>query len=144
MPAQVQHEREEFFKRELVEELRRVETLVRQAPSIEKKAYYFSAAYGITNRTYRYSFSADVLIADLLFSGVYNMIMERIAAIKAGDQNVIPDQQVFEKICDGLGDMANRLESGESIFEPLEDIVTAGFSVTGAGNYLREKGLLEL
>lgn len=140
MPAQ--HERDEFFKRELVEELRRVEALVRGAPTLEKKTYYFSASYGITNRSYRYSFSKDVLVADILLQAVYNMIMERIAAMKSGDQNVIPDQLVFDKICDGLRDLANNIESGESIFEPLETIVTAGFALTGAGNYLREKGLL--
>ena len=138
------HEREDLFKKELVEELRRVETLVRQAPSIEKKIYYFSAAYGITNRTYRYSFSKDVLVADLLLNLVYNMMMERLSALRSGDQNVLPDQVIFEKICDGLRDLANFFESGESIFGPLKDIVTAGFSVTGAGNYLREKGELKL
>jgi hypothetical protein len=144
MSAQAQLEREELFRRELVEELRRVEVMVRQAPSLEKKAYYFSAAYGITNRTYRYSFSKDVLMADLMLNGVYHMIMERIAALKSGDQNVIPDDLFFEKICDGLRDLANCFESEESIFDPLKDIVTAGFSLTGAGNYLKEKGLLEL
>lgn len=141
---QAPHEREEFFRKELVEELRRVETLVRQTPSIEKRIYYFSAAYGITNRTYRYSFSKDVLIADLLLHGVYNMLMERLSSLRAGDQNVVPDQIVFEKICDGLRDLANCFESGESIFESLKDIATAGFSITGAGNYLKEKGEIEL
>jgi hypothetical protein len=128
----------------LVDELRRVAALVRQAPSIEKKAYYFSAAYGITNRTYRYSFSKEVLVADLLLTGVYNMLMERLNAIKAGNQNVLPEPLVFEKICDGLIDLANRIESNESIFEPLANIAAAGFSVTGAGNYLKEKGELKL
>ena len=118
--------------------------MVRQTPSIEKKIYYFSAAYGITNRTYRYSFSKDVLIADLLLSGVYSMMMERLSALRSGDQNVVLDQFIFEKICDGLRDLANCFESGESIFGPLKDIVTAGFSETGAGNYLREKGKLKL
>jgi hypothetical protein len=112
MTSQAQLEREELFRRELVGELRRVEAMVRQAPSIEKKAYYFSAAYGITNRTYRYSFSKDVLMADLMLNGVYNMIMERIAALKSGDQNVIPEELVFETICDGLRDLANCFESG--------------------------------
>jgi hypothetical protein len=144
MPEPAQHEREDFFKRELIDELRRVETKVRQAPTIEKKAYYFSAAYGITNRTYRYSFSKDVFVADLLLNGTYNMVMERINALKSGDQNVIPDPSVFEKICDGLRDLANNLESGESIFDPLKDIVTAGYSMTGSGNYLKEKGILRL
>lgn len=144
MPARARRDREDFFRRELVDELRRVEALVRQAPTIEKKAYYFSAAYGITNRTYRYTFSKEVLVADLLLTGVYNMIMERLNAVKTGNQNVLPEPLVFEKICDGLRDLANCIESNESIFEPLGDITAAGFSVTGAGNYLKEKGELRL
>jgi hypothetical protein len=144
MPARKLRDREELFKKELIDELRRVEALVRQAPSMEKKAYYFSAAYGITNRTYRYSFSKEVLVADLLLTGVYNMIMERLNAIKSGNQNVIPEPLVFEKICDGIRDLANCIESNESIFEPLGNIAMAGFSVTGAGNYLKEKGELRL
>jgi len=138
------HDREDFFRKELVEELRRVETLIRQAPTPEKKAYYFSAAYGITNRTYRYSFSKDVLVADLLLQGVYNMIMERINAIKSGNQTILPDPKAFELIADGVRDLANRFESGESILEPMEHIATIGFAFTGAGNYLLEKKLIEL
>jgi len=139
-----QHDREDFFKKELVEELRRVETMIRQAPTIEKKAYYFSAAYGVTNRTYRYSFSKDVLLADLLLQGVYNMIMERINAVKSGNQTVLPDPALFELIADGIRDLANSFEKGESILEPIEKIVTIGFTFTGAGNYLLEKKLIEL
>jgi len=93
--------REEFFRKELVEELRRIENMMRQAPSIDKKIYYFSASYGITSRTYRYSFSKDVLLADILLQNVYNMMMERLNLTKAGNATVDPDMTVFEKICDG-------------------------------------------
>lgn len=142
MPTQP--DREEFFRKELVEELRRVETLIRQAPTLEKKAYYFSAAYGITNRTYRYSFSKDVLVADLLLQGVYNMIMERINAIRSGNQTILPDPAIFELVADGVRDLANCFESGESILEPIENIATIGFALTGAGNYLLEKKMIKL
>ena len=135
-------EREDFIRKELVEELRRVENLVRNEPSIEKKIYYLSAAYGVTSRTYRYSFSKDVLIADLIIQGAYNMQTERLQLLKRGDKNVIPDPIVFEKICDGLRDLALAFESGSSVLEPLELIITAAFAVTGPGNYLREKGQL--
>ena len=144
MPTRARRDREDFFKKELVDELKRVADLVHQEPSIEKKAYYFSAAYGITNRTYRYSFSKEVLVADLLLTGVYNMLMERLNAIKAGNQNVLLEPLVFEKICDGLIELAKCIESNESIFEPLGDIAVAGFSITGIGNYLKEKGELKL
>jgi len=42
----------EFFKKELIKELRLVEALMKKEEDLDKKIYYFSAAYGITNRTY--------------------------------------------------------------------------------------------
>ncbi|MCX6676973.1 MAG: hypothetical protein NTU95_03390 [Methanothrix sp.] len=137
-------QREDFFRKELVEELRRVESLIRQTPSLDKKIYYFSATYGITGRTYRYSFSSEVLIADILLQSVYNMMTERLNLIKAGNPTVDPDIKIFEKICDGLRDLANSLETKESIQGPLETITSAGFSLTGPGNYLKEKGDLQI
>jgi len=137
-------EREDFLRKELVGELRHVENLVRLEPSIDKKIYYFSAAYGITGRTYRYSFSKDVLMADLILQGAYNMLTERMQLLRTGDKNVIPEPIIFDKICDGLKDLANAFESGSSVLEPLEVIITTAFATTGPGNYLREKGQLKL
>jgi hypothetical protein len=136
--------REDFFRKELVTELRRVENMVRREPSVEKKIYYFSAAYGIAGRNYRYSFSEDVLIMDILLHNAYNMMTDRLNLAKTGNTTVEFDAQIFEKICDGLVDLANCIESGENVFEPLKKITTAGFALTGPGNYLREKGDLKL
>jgi hypothetical protein len=140
MPSQ----HEAIFRAELVEELRRVENMIRLEPSLEKKIYYFSAAYGITNRTYRYAFSKDVLLADLLLNGAYNMMTERLNLLKSGNTTVSIEPPIFEKICDGLRDLANNFESGESILDPLETIVTAAFALTGPGNYLNIKGELKI
>jgi hypothetical protein len=135
-------QREEFFKNELVVELRRVETLIRTSPTPEKKVYHFSGAYGITSRTFRYSFSKDVLIADILLQAAYNMLLEQSNRMKAGEQTVTYDPNVFEEVCRGLNDLASSFESGESVLGPLETIITAAFSQTGIGYYLKEKGEL--
>jgi hypothetical protein len=118
--------------------------LVRKEPSIEKKIYYFSAAYGITNRTFRYSFTKEVLVSDILLNAVYQMLFDRLNSIKGGNNSVPIDPLIFEKICDGLRELANSFESGDSIFEPLKTITATGYSLTGPGNYLREKGDLRI
>jgi len=136
--------REEFFRRELVQELRRVENLIRQESSIEKKIYYFSAAHGITNRTLRYSFSRDVLLADFVLQQIYNVLTDRSNRVKSGDQRIPFEDIHFEKICDGLKLLADRFETGGNVQEPIEIIITSGFSITGPGYYLRVKGDLKL
>jgi len=137
-------EREDFFRNELVEELRLVETKMREEPTLEKKIYYFSAAFGITGRTYKYVFSKDVLLADIVMQNVYNMLNEQMARLKSGDRNCLPNPVVFERICDAMRDLANGFESDGDVIGPLENMATAGFSTTGAGNYLLEKGLITL
>jgi hypothetical protein len=137
-------EREDFFRKELIEELRLVESKMREEPTLERKIYYFSAAFGITGRTYKYVFSKDVLLADIVLQNVYNMLNEHMSRLKSGDKNSLPNPVVFEQLCDGIRDLANGFESGSNVIGPLENIATAGFSTTGAGNYLLEKGLIKL
>lgn len=135
---------EKFFKKELVKEFRLVETLMKKEENADRKIYYFSAAYGITGRSYRYSFSKDVLLADLVLSTAYQALFDRFQRMKSGDITVFIEPIHFEKIEEGLRLLADAFENNESILEPLETILTSSFSTSGAGNYLREKGLLKL
>jgi hypothetical protein len=137
-------QREKHIKEELVKELRQVEDFIRNEHSLEKKIYYFSAANGITSRTLRYSFSKDVLIADYVLTTAYNILNERLTLLKRGDQNIPLDNSHLDRICDELHSLANKFESDEDISGPIKNIITIGFSVTGPGNYLREKGQLKL
>lgn len=134
----------EFFKKELVKEFRLVETLMKKEENIDRKIYCFSAAYGITSRSYRYDFSKDVLLADLVLNTAYQALFDRSQRTKNGDMTVFIEPIHFEKIEEGLRLLADAFENNESILEPLETILTSSFSTSGAGNYLREKGLLKL
>ncbi|MDO8871193.1 MAG: hypothetical protein Q7V05_00470 [Methanoregula sp.] len=138
----MQHEA--FFKKELVKELRHVANLIKNEKSPEKKIYYFSAAYGITSRTFRYAFSRDVLLADLVLNTSYHSLLERFSRVRSGEITVPIDEKVFESIVEGLKALSDAFEKDISILEPLELIVTASFCTTGPGNYLREKGELTL
>ena len=135
---------DDFFRRELVQELRRVENLMRRESSIEKKIYYFSAAYGITSRTFRYSFSKDILLTDFVLQGAYNILMDRLNRLKSGDKTVSLDEFLFDGICDGLKLLADKVESKAKLQDALEIILTAAYATTGPGNYLREKGDMKL
>src|SRR3989304_2145073 len=107
---------EDFFKKELVRELRLVEALMKKEENIEKKIYLFSGAYGITSRTYRYSFSDDVLLADLVLMSGYQSLVDRFQRIKNGDTTVKFEDIHFKKIEEGLRLLADAFEKNESIF----------------------------
>ena len=118
--------------------------MMRKEPNVEKKMYYFSAAHGITSRTYRYSFSKDVLLADFVLQACHQTINGCIHRLKSGDQTVVFDDKLFDKLGDSLKLLILKLESEESIQEPLEDMLTISFSISGPGNYLKEKGMIKI
>lgn len=136
--------KEDFFKAELVKELRLIEVMIKKTDNVEKKIYYFSAGYGITSRTLRYTFSEDYLMADFVLNSCYNGIMDRFRRIRSGDSTVELLPIHFDKICEGLKNLADAFESNSSILKPLETILVATFSTSGPGNYLTEKGLIKL
>ena len=133
--------RESFFRKELVKELREVARLMKETKDPEKKIYYFSAAYGITSRTYRYSFSRDVLLADFVLNTSYQALIQRLKMLKSGDKTVVLDDKIFNALNKGLLMLADAFEEEKpKTQEALEQILTASFVSSGLGNYLREKG----
>jgi hypothetical protein len=138
----VSMQRDEFFKKELIEELRVVENLIRSEPSLKKRIYYFSAAYGITSRTFKYSFSKDVLLADFVLSGAYSLLQKKLEQL--GAEESPPLQEKVDGLCDGLKLLADCIESDKSVLEALENIITIAYSTTGNGEYLEKRGQLKM
>jgi len=133
-----------FFRKELIQELRRIARMMMEEKNIEKKTYYFSAAYGITSRHYRYTFSSEILLADLVLNTAYQSINARLKLLKSANHTVELNEEIFEKLQDGLIKLADALEAKKSIQPALEYILTLGFSTSGIGNYLKEKGSLKI
>jgi hypothetical protein len=130
------------FRKELVDELRFVQNKMKKEQNPERKLFFFSAAYGITNRTFKFSFSEDVLLADLVLNAAYQQMIDRIMRLKNGDPSVVLDEKSFDNIYDGLKLLADRFENEENIQEPLEMILAASFKFSGPGYYLHEKGFM--
>jgi hypothetical protein len=133
-------ERAEFFTSELVQELRYVANAMREETDIEKKIFLFSAAYGITSRTFRYVFSKDVLLADFVLTQVYELLTKRIEGI--GVEGSLPLK--LDRLSDELEDLAAGFEQNKNLVDPLKNILTIGYSVIGNGIYLEQKGELKI
>jgi hypothetical protein len=133
-------ERAEFFKSELVQELRYVANAMREETDIEKKIFLFSAAYGITSRTFRYVFSKDVLLADFVLTQVYELLTKRVEGM--GVDGSLPLK--LNRLSDELEDLAAGFEQDKNIGDPLKNILAIGYSVIGNGIYLEQKGELEI
>ncbi|MBP2029351.1 hypothetical protein J2755_000271 [Methanohalophilus levihalophilus] len=135
---------DDFFRQELIKELRRIAIVMKKEDDPERKLYLFSASYGVAARTYRYSFSKHYLLAEFVLNTAYTAIGDRIQRIKSGDPTVEIAEEHFEKLQSAVASLADAFETDESVLEPLETILAIAFSTSGAGNYLKEKGMLEL
>lgn len=133
-----------FFEKEIVKELRLIESMMKKEENAERKNYLFSASFGIMNRSYKYEFSKDVLLAEFVLNQSYAMLAECIQRMKLNDPTAKLEPFHFEKIEEGLKSLADCFENEKPILEPLELILTTAFSTTGPGNYLREKGMIKL
>jgi len=136
-------QRAEFFKNELTQELHYIAKAMREESDIEKRIFLFSAAYGITSRTFRYVFSKDVLLADFVLTQVYNMLMNRFNQIQGIDKDGSLQLKLNE-LSDELDDLAAGFDTGKDVATPLKNILTIGYSVTGNGIYLEQKRELEV
>jgi hypothetical protein len=137
--------REDFLKEELIKELTEIVKLMRSENNLDKKLYYYSAAYGITQRTFKYTFSKEILLMDTVFTTSWTLLIDRLNHIKSNDQNVAPDvlTKAIIYITDQLDELVIRLDTDKNYIENLENILTAAYSTTGNGNYLLERGILK-
>ena len=112
---------------------------------IEKKIYLFPASYGITNtnRNFRYDFKYDYLLTDFVLNATYNGLIERLNRLKSGDSTVMLENIHFERIQNGLIELAVSFEKNLPPIDPLKKILSTMYSKTGLGYYLRLKGMMD-
>ena len=111
-----------FFVKEIIKELRLIETSMKKEENIERKIYLFSAAYGIMGRTYRFEFSPDFLLAEFVLNNSYGALIDRFQKLKSGDTTVEIEPLHFEKIEDGstINTMKN---GGEAVLKAQPNVI---------------------
>jgi hypothetical protein len=133
----------DIFKKELIIELKNVVKMMSEEKDIEKKIYLFSASYGITSRTFRYDFKEDYLLADFVLNATYNGLIERLNRLKSVDSTVMLENIHFERIQNGLMELALSFEKNLPPYDTLKKILSTMYSTTGPGYYIRLKGMMD-
>lgn len=133
-----------YFQKELVSELRNIAKRMKVEKDIRKQLYYYSAAHGITTRTYRFHFDPELLFVDFVFNASYNMMWSRAQLIRVGDLLVPLTSAMIVKVAECVEDVATCIEKGKELYEPLQQIIMLAFSTTGPGNYLVETGQMKI
>lgn len=128
------------LKDELVKELLNVAEKMKHEPNPIKKVFYYSAAYGIVDRTMRYDFSKDLLLTYTVLNVTYNSYTERIKALRTGDQVVPLAVEQLDKVSDLVKDLAGALRDKGDITGILMDLNLLAYMATGPGHYMATNG----
>ena len=134
----------EDISKEMYDELIYIAKKIAEENDIYRKLYFLSASYGLTNRVLRASFSKEILLADLVFNQCYQQLNHRWDSIKKGDKVVSFDINIFSLLGQNFVKLADKIKNNEDFYDVLEDMLTISFSVSGFGNYLKEKDMLKI
>ncbi len=134
---------EQFVKVELIKELKNVSKKMKDETDPAKKIFYYSAAYGVVDRSMRYSFSKDLLLAQTILQVSYTAYTERLRAVSTGDRVIPLTMQQLDRTAELVGDLAEAFKKDGDVVEVLENIMVLSYMTSGPGYYLQTNGAFE-
>ncbi len=132
------------LRNRIVEELHFAAKKMRQEVEMNRKLYFFSAAYGVTNRALNEGWDLELVTTDFILHGAYNTIKNRTNIIRGGDKTIVLPSDFFDKLSAALDSLAGRIEHNDSCYGALQEIVKLTYITTGNGYYLLQKGKIAL
>lgn len=129
-----------YLVEELTSELRLVSERMKKEQEVSKKLFYYSAAYGCTNRILRLEFDSELLLADLVLNTTYSLVQSRIHALSSGDRVVPLKQDSIDELAEYVAELADSFENKKDCCPTLRKIAQLAFQTTGAGYYMSVTG----
>jgi hypothetical protein len=131
-------------RKTILDEINYALTMMEKAHDIERKLYYFSAIYGVTQRVFNSEYDEDLVCMHSVLNQAYGSFRSRIRAFKSGDIAVPVSEQQIKKLIKLAKDLGKRIKSKESIDDILKAFVVLSYTTTGNGYYLLERGKLNI
>lgn len=132
------------MQRVLTDEIKAATTYMKKAETPEEKLFFLSAVYGAAFRIMNIEFDSELAFIHNVVSAAYGMMMQNLALIRQGQSvNTFPGD-VFQKLEDALGQLAEKVEKKESTYSVLESISNLAYSTTGNGYYLYLRGMISI
>jgi len=125
------------LKKKVLDELEFIIKKMKEEEDLSRKAYFYSAVRGTLERTSRYYFDRELLIAHLITDISYQMINDRIMRIKSGDLNVPITANSLDELVEGVTKLRDAVEKDEALYPAIEKIVEGTYLTTGPGFYTK-------
>ncbi|MEA3421084.1 MAG: hypothetical protein U9Q97_05345 [Acidobacteriota bacterium] len=131
------------MKKLLLDELRFVIDNMNKSENAIGKMYFFSAAYGATNRIMNIEYDSELVFIHNVLSAAHSTINQRIVALASGAELAVGiPENIFDKLVEALEEIIAFVQKDESTYTALEKISNVAYSTTGNGYYLYLRGKL--
>jgi hypothetical protein len=136
---------DENYKARIVNEIKLVVKKMREEQDLRRKTYYFSAVHAEIVRVFNLSYDPELVFIHNVLQDTYQNLRARTDALILGRDVVIPvPEALFLELCNTLEELADKITKNEDLYNTLQKISVLGYTVTGNGYYLYEKGILKI
>jgi hypothetical protein len=125
------------LKKNLLNELQFVTTKMNEEPELTRKIFYYSAVRSALERTSRFWFDRELLLAHTINDVAYVILNDRINHLRSGDENVPVKAIMINQLIEGTLELTNAIEKDEPVYAALGKIMEVAYAVTGPGFYTR-------
>lgn len=128
-------------KKILVNEIDFVISQMEKEENPEIKMYYYSATFTMMQRILNIEYDSHLEYIDLVVSGAYSMIQDRLNRMKVGEQVIVLIPDFFVLLEGYLKELRDCINSDKDAYKTLEKILLLANLTTGNGYYRYQKGM---
>ena len=134
-----------YLRGKMVEEMRYALEQMMEEKDERKKLYYFSGTYGVIPRVFNFEYDPHLIFIHHVLEYVYSTINSRLMLITQGDKTAILADNILDKLHTYTSQIVDKIEQNEGdVYDLLQKIVILGYTTSGNGYYLYEKGIIKI
>lgn len=134
-----------YLQKKMVEEMRYALKKMREEKDERKKLYYFSGIYAVIQRVYNFEYDPQLVFIHHVLEDTYRVISNRLMMIAQGDTTAMLADGVIDKLHTYTSQIVDKIERDEDgICDLLQKIIILGYTTSGNGYYLYEKGIIKM
>ena len=128
----------------IIKELEFILGRMDQARNPDEKIYFFSAVQALFNRILNLEYTENLLMAFYATNDAYLSFQQRLSANKQGDIAAILTEDQLTKLSEVTKEFLKQVVDDGDIDSVLRKYFVLGYSATGNGYYLMQKGILPI
>jgi len=133
------------YRKTIVKEIEFAVGKMEETQNPEKKLYYFSGVYAITQRIFNLEYDSNLVFVHFILQQTHRNFIERLQTIQKGKEETVPlHEEQFARLTALTKELGDNISAKKDINSILKRLSELALTTTGNGYYLMQKGLLKI